>query len=333
MMRPEAGYLCLVLTTVLASLGQSFTIHQSAKRISSSTGRYSTTSDADFEKPRFVKDNQTVDPNFYNIPLEKAADLWTASVLETDNFDRKAGVPFMDSKSKDYYVDDILSVEVSRDGGLGLELLELAGGRADGIGITVVSGVTKGGNAEKAGIIPGDSISAVTVFESGSIGSSSAGLVEESKSRTCQTECRDFDNTIDALANFPGDEASAVYLDLKRIRRWPKINVQVEYPPSQVAEGVNNVKLLEFYAGENLKRALQNRGIILDDPGNPKCDYCGSNACYVSIVKGKTLLNPMGTTEEKLMKKNANVRLSCKTTVGYNMREGDLKVRVNLSQW
>lgn len=237
----------------------------------------------------------------------------------------------MDSKSKDYFVDDILSVAVSRDGGLGLELLELAGGRDDGIGITVVSGVVKGGNAEKAGIIPGDSISAVAVYETKT--SSSGGLVEETKSRACNCECKDFDNTIDALASFPGDEADAVYLDLKRIRRWPKVQVQVSYPPSQCAEGFNNVKQLEFFAGENLQRALRNRGIVLDDPGNPKCDYCGSNACYVSIDKGKDILNPMGVTEEKLMKRNPKVRLSCKTTVGYNMQEGEMKLRVNLSQW
>jgi len=243
---------------------------------------------------------------------------------------REAGVPYMDSKSKDYFVDD-LTLEVSREGGMGLELLELAGGRSDGIGITIISGVVEGGNAEKAGIIPGDSIAAVTVFETETSGSS-LGLVEETKSRIQECECRDFDTTMDTLINFPGDEKSLV-LNIKRIRRWPKVKIQVEYPPSQCAEGVDNKKQLEFFAGENLKMALQNRGIILDDPGSPKCDYCGSNACYVNIVKGKTLLNPMGMTEEKLMKQNPNCRLSCKTTVGYNMQEGDLKLRVNLSQW
>mmetsp|Transcript_24569 Transcript_24569/g.23610 ORF Transcript_24569/g.23610 Transcript_24569/m.23610 type:complete len:333 (-) Transcript_24569:427-1425(-) len=332
-MKVITGFSAFFFATELASLGQAFTISQRTGGFSSLV-RFSAPSESDFEIPRAVKDKQAVDPNIYNIPLEKAAELWTASVQESNNLDRIAGVPYMDSKSKDYYVDDILSVEVSRNGGLGLELLELAGGRDDGIGVTIISGVTKGGNAERAGIIPGDSISAVTVYETGTSGSaSSSGLVEESKSRVCDTECRDFDNTIDALANFPGDDASAVYLDLKRIRRWPKIQVQVEYPPSQCAEGVDNVKKLEFFAGENLKRALQNRGIVLSDPGNPKCDYCGSSACYVSIIKGKAILNPIGITEEKLMKQNTNCRLSCKTTVGYNMVEGDLKLKVNLSQW
>jgi len=86
--------------------------------------------------------------------------------------------------------------------------------------------------------------------------------------------------------------------------------VQVEYPASQCGEGFDPVKKLELFAGENLKRALQNRGIVLSDPGSPRCDYCGSNACYVSVFKGKQLLNPMGVTEEKLMERNPNVRLS-----------------------
>jgi len=319
---------------------QAFTINASplgtALSISASTQRLAAPSDSDFEKPRVVKDRQTVDPNVYNIPLEEAANLWTASVQESKNADREAGVPYLDTKSKDYFVDDIPSVQVSRNGGLGLELLELAGGRDDGIGITIVSAVTKGGNAEKAGILAGDSISAVTVFESetGNSGKSTGlALVEEINSRVCDTECRDFDNTIDALANFPGENAVEVYLDVKRIRRWPKIKARVEYPASQCAEGVDPVKDVEFFAGENLKRALQNRGIVLDDPGNQKCDYCGSNACYVSVVRGKSLLNPMGKTEELLMKRNPTVRLSCKTTVGYNMQEGELRLRVNLNQW
>lgn len=291
------------------------------------------TSSADFPKPLTVQDRNTVDPNRYNVDLETAADLWTASVQEQRNAEREAGVPYMDSKSKDYFVDDVRQLEVSRDGGLGLELLELAGGRADGIGITVVSVVKEGGNAEKAGILPGDAISSVTVLEEASSMDSSTAMTEETIQRTKNVECRDFDVTIDALANFPGEDAKFVILDMKRIRRWPKIKVTVEYSPSQCAPGVDNVKTLELFAGENLKRALQTRGIILDDPGNPKCDFCGSNACTMSVFKGKDLLNPKGMTEEKMMKFNPNCRISCKTVVGYNMQEGELGLRVNLSQW
>jgi len=121
-------------------------------------------------------------------------------------------------------------------------------------------------------------------------------------------------------------------MNLKRIRRWPKVQVRVEYPPSQCAEGVSNVREIELFAGENLRRALLNRGIIMDDPEAPKCDFCGGK-CTVRVMRGMGLLNPIGTTEEKLMKRNPKCRLSCKTTVGYNMQEGELQLRVNLRQW
>lgn len=279
---------------------------------------------------------QTLDPNVYNVDLEKAAELWTVSVQQERRFDRLPGVPFMNSKSKDYYVDDLDAVEISREGGLGLELLELAGGRDDGIGMTVVTAVLEGGNAARAGILPGDTISQVKVVASETTTAASSATVSEEVTnvRVCEIECRDFDSTIQALTEFPGDDAKTLFLGIKRLRRWPKVQLRVEYPPSQCAPGVDNVKMVELFAGENLKLALQSRGFVLDDPGNPKCDFCGSNACYVSIVKGKHLLNPMSSTEEKLLlKNNPNVRLSCKTKVGHNMQEGDVALRLNLSQW
>jgi len=301
-----------------------FTLHHHKHR---HTTLFSSPADSDFQKPIGVNDRNVVDANRYNVDLDTAADMWTASVQEQRNAEREAGIAYMDSKSKDYFVDDIPQLAVSRDGGMGLELLELAGGRSDGLGITIVSVVKEGGNAAKAGILPGDAIGSITVLEKGE----QSATMDETVQRTRNVECRDFDGTMDALANFPGD-AEVVYLDIKRMRRWPKIQVTVEYPPSQCAEGVDNVKKLELFAGENLKAALQNRGIILDDPGQPKCDFCGS-ACYVSISKGKHLLNPMGLTEEKRMKKNPTVRLSCKTIVGYNMQEGEISLRVNLGQF
>lgn len=321
----------LALATEVASFGTPSFGPSVSLRLGSSSlpPLFSARAEADFEQPRTVKD-RTVDANVYNIPVEKAAELWTVSVQEQDNADRRAGVPFLDTRSKDFFVDD-LTVEVSRDGGLGMELLELAGGRDDGIGVTIVQAITAGGNAEKAGILAGDAIARVTVEDSQAVPSPD-GLEETERRRTRDCEARDFEGTLSALADFPGD-SKRVRLGVKRLRRWPKVAVTVEYPASQCAEGFDPVQKLEFFAGENLKMALQNRGIVLDDPANPRCDYCGSNACYVSIVKGKHLLNPIGITEKKLMERNPNCRLSCKTTVGYNMQEGDLKLRVNLSQW
>jgi len=281
--------------------------------------------ESDFEAPRVVSDNGAVDANVYNIPLDDAAEIWTATVSAEPSIDREANVPYLDSKSKDHFVDDVV-LAVSRDGGLGMELLELAGGRSDGYGITVVTAVTKGGNAERAGIIPGDSIAAV-----GAIASSGSGLDVKETQEVISCECRDFDNTISALTTFP-PESNTLTLSIKRLRRWPKVQVVVEYPPSQCAEGVDNKVNLELFAGENLRRALLNRGIVMEDTKAGKCDFCGGK-CTVSVDVGFDLLNPMSTTEEKIMARNPKCRLSCKTTVGYNMQEGSLRLRVNLNEW
>lgn len=277
--------------------------------------------------PRITSD-RLVDANRYNVDLETAAKLWTASVQQERSAVREAGIPYMDSKSKDYFVDDVEDVVVSRDGGLGLELLELAGGREDGFGITIVTAVGEGSNAAKAGILPGDSIATVSVVSTTTDGS---GNVEQME-RTANCECMDFDNTIATLTQFPGDTDTELILGIKRMRRWPKVTVEVAYPPVQCADGADNKETIELFAGENLQRALLNRGIVMEDPNAPKCDFCG-NKCTVSVERGMNLLNPMGMTEQKIMAKNPKCRLSCKTTVGYNMQEGDLKLRINLRLW
>jgi hypothetical protein len=249
-----------------------------------------------------------IDPNTYNVDLETAVDLITCSVQPVESLMRAAGIPFIDVKSKDYFVDDI-DLVVSRVGGMGLELMELAGGRDDGFGITVITKVS--GNALQAGFFPGDSIAAVTVTSSLS---SSATLdqtmtVVQESTRVAGCECLDFDRTMDCLVNFPDESDTQVILSVKRIRRWPKIKVIVEYPPTQVAEGADNKVELELFAGENLRRALLNRGIVLEDPLSRKCDFCGTK-CTVNVTKGMKLLSPRGMTEAKIMANNPTCRVS-----------------------
>ncbi len=117
-------------------------------------------SQSNFDEPQSVQGTGAVDPNIYNVPVETAAELWTVSVSPDTKAGREAGIPFLDSKSKDYFVDDV-RVAMSRVGGMGLSLLELAGGRADTFGITIVSEVT--GNAATAGVLPGDSIASMQI--------------------------------------------------------------------------------------------------------------------------------------------------------------------------
>jgi Na+-transporting NADH:ubiquinone oxidoreductase subunit NqrF len=135
------------------------------------------------------------------------------------------------------------------------------------------------------------------------------------------------------------------------------VQVVVEYPPVQCADGADNKEILELFAGENLRRALLNRGIVMEDGKAGKCDFCGGK-CTVKIDMGMPLMNPMSTTEEKIMKNNPKCRvsllcrnfadqiihfpfvhsqmhpkISCKTVVGYNMQEGNVRLKVNLNEW
>lgn len=276
--------------------------------------------------------NGAVDPNTYNVDLQTAAELWTVSVSPENQIDRIANKPFLDVTSKDYYVDDetIVLTRSEASPGLGLELVELAGGRDDGVGLTIVEGVS--GNAEAAGVLAGDSIGSVEFATKTSTGSK-LNVEESIEAESLDCECRDFDFTFEMLTSIPpASEIESITLNIKRIRRWPRVKVLVEYPPSQVAEGAESTETLELFAGENLRRALLNRGIIMEDPQAPKCDFCGGK-CTVKIDQGMPLLSPMSTTEEKIMARNPKCRISCKTVVGYNMQEGNVRLKINLNAW
>ena len=213
-----------------------------------------------------------MDPNTYNVEsLSLATSLWRVSVQQDRNGLRAAGVPFMDSASKTHFVADETFVVSRGSGGLGMSLLEIAGGREDGVGMTVVESVVAGGPAERAGLLPGDSLS--EIGPAPRKGGGGGG-------RATPCECRDFDKTLEALAAFP-PEGGDLQLGVKRLRRWPVVDLTVHYPPSQCAPGVDPTRRLSLNAGENLQRALQARGIVLDDPGQRKCDFCGKPACYI----------------------------------------------------
>ena len=107
----------------------------------------------------------------------------------------------------------------------------------------------------------------------------------------------------------------------------------VEYPPIQCANPQDNTEQMELFAGENLRQALLNRGIVMEDTKlSRKCDFCGGK-CTVKIDMGMELLSPLSTTEAKIMAKNPKCRVSCKTTVGHDMKEGVLRLKVNLGEW
>ncbi|KAL3922601.1 MAG: hypothetical protein SGARI_006412 [Bacillariaceae sp.] len=247
---------------------------------------------------------------------------------------REAGV-YLGAKSSRELMVDTVKVELARrvGEGLGLQLLEIAGGREDGLGITVVDGVVEGGIADGSEVMPGDSIAGITVVKmSTSDGSSS--FSEQEMRESVETECLGYDKTVEAIMSLPPVESEdeKIILLLKRLRRKPK------YPPS---EGEPDTKL-ELFAGENLRRAMLTRGVKLNDPLSLRFDSggtgdCGGEAtcstCVVNVVDGGNLLNPQKTQEQQMLVKNPRWRLACKAIVGYGDQEGSMVIKVNPRQW
>ena len=133
-------------------------------------------------------------------------------------------------------------------------LTEIAGGREDGVGITIIEEILEGGNAENSGIVPGDSIVALTINKS-----SSEGMVVDQERIDVSTECLAYDPTIEAITSLPPPTSpdDEIILTVKRIRRQPKVNIKLQYPPEMDEPDAT----IELFAGENLRRAMLTRGI------------------------------------------------------------------------
>ena len=303
-----------------------------------------------------------VDLNQYNIEsLDRIQNEWTANVVQKVN--EKEVYTRLDVKSEKELFVDVVSVTFPRVAdGMGIELLEIAGGGKESqLGITLISGVTKGGPADGQDIRIGDSISKVSVIyrkkmekplvdddddddddDNDDVGVTNLSEIQDEF--TVNTECLSFDATIDALSTLPSQQSDATYdvyynLRLKRIRRKPKVTVKLQYPPSQNEPDTT----LELFAGENLRQGMLIRGVKLNDPLAQRFDTksggnCGAGGlcrtCAVSIMQGNDLLNPQRLAEQQMLADdNPRWRLACKAIVGFGMREGNMTVQVNPRQW
>lgn len=285
-----------------------------------------------------------VDRNTYNLPLDKIAQEWTAEVVPASSL-REGGI-YLGAKNGREIMVDTVQVELTRipGQGLGLELLEIAGGRDDGLGITVIDGIVDGGIAQEAcpvsgeRVMVGDSIVALSVRKNTN---QAAGVLLESQTvESVGTECYGYDKMIDAILSLPPPETNdeRIVLTLKRLRRKPKVTLKLQYPPSQNEPDTT----LELFSGENLRRAMLTRGVKLNDPLSERFDSgglgdCGAEGtcatCVVNIVEGNDLLNPQKIQEAQMLKKNPRWRMACKAIVGFGDREGSMTVRVNPRQW
>eukprot|EP00565_Helicotheca_tamesis_P004523 CAMPEP_0185727434 /NCGR_PEP_ID=MMETSP1171-20130828/3127_1 /TAXON_ID=374046 /ORGANISM="Helicotheca tamensis, Strain CCMP826" /LENGTH=297 /DNA_ID=CAMNT_0028396007 /DNA_START=236 /DNA_END=1132 /DNA_ORIENTATION=- len=294
----------------------------------------------------------------YNLSnLTTITSSWTVNIIpKTLDTPLKIELGLEKGKNRDLFVDTIV-INTKRGGkkkkgqGFGLELQEIKGGRSDGLGVTIVSGVVDGGLMEGEDVMVGDVISSIAVLQQSSSSSSSSqkeeGLEDRTTYVTANTECFDYDNTVAAISSLPQpkeeeeEEEQEVVVTLKRIRRKPIVTVNLQYPPSQNEPDTK----IQLYAGENLRLAMLVRGIKLNDPLAKRFDTknggnCGAGGlcrtCAVSVSRGKELLNPQKVAEEQMLEGEGGGgrwRLSCKAFVGYGMKEGEMTVQVNPRQW
>jgi ferredoxin len=260
------------------------------------------------------------------LPFDRISQEWSAKFQPKSDLTDE-GIYMVAKSSKELVVDTIHVSFPRRPGaGLGIELLEIAGGREDGVGITIVSQLIEGGCAYGSEILPGDSISKVAVWQ------------REEEIAAVATECLSYDVTVDMIRSLPSatsDQESYV-LTIKRLRQKPKIKINVQYPPSQRRTD----EVMELFSGENLRQAMLLQGIELTDDlakeyfEDKGSGTCGSEGfccqCAVSITGGAKLLNPQGTTEDQWLAENPRWRLSCKAI---GVKEGEMTIRVNPQQW
>lgn len=282
----------------------------------------------------------SVDLNQYNLPLDTVEKEWCA-VFVQKTADIEEGVYLGCKNTTEVYVD---TVETSflRKEGLGIELTELAGGRDDDLGITVVSGLVPGGSAEESGIVLGDSIAEVSLIRTKSqAGVDNRPLSQQQQEWSVKTECLSYDATVDAILNLPPKQEGYddfYAIKLRRLRRRPKIKVKLQYPPEQNEPDI----VIEMNAGENLRQGMLVRGVKLNDPLAKRFDTksggnCGAGGlcrtCSVSVLNGSEVLNDQRVAEKQMLADSPRWRLACKAIVGYGMREGEMTVRVNPNQW
>ena len=296
----------------------------------------------------------------YNLPPDVISGGWSAEYVTrtAKSQDEATDVRLAPKNPGDHFADTVrVEIPIVVPGSLGIELSEIECSDEDGIGIVIVNSLVPGGNAERAAIASarggetvmfGDSIVAAEAFATRRRG----GATDVTSVRT---ECLGYDSTARALSGMlssllaDGDDdergvrSATVVLTLKRLRRHPEIRVVVRYPPSRGLPP----ETMRLLPGDNLRMAMLRRGVELNDPlavrydgKAPGSGNCGGSAlcrtCAVSVVRGGELLSRPKTNESKMIEGTggiARMRLSCKSWVGYGMKEGEIVIQVNPRQW
>jgi C-terminal processing protease CtpA/Prc len=131
------------------------------------------------------------------------------------------------AKNKREILVDTVQVSFTRkvEAGLGILLQEVAGGRDDGSGITLVSSILEDGPAANSGILTGDSIIKVTVVKRQKV--EGTGMTDVETQVSVATECLGYDGTVEAIRSLPPAQTDdeTLVITVKRLRRKPKVRV------------------------------------------------------------------------------------------------------------
>mmetsp|Transcript_940 Transcript_940/g.1926 ORF Transcript_940/g.1926 Transcript_940/m.1926 type:complete len:399 (+) Transcript_940:119-1315(+) len=304
----------------------------------------------------------------YNLPPDVIAEGWSAQIVQRaattiDNQSRESDrvlgkatteIQVIPKNPQDHYAGTVrVAVPIPLDSpGLGIELLEIEGGREDGLGITIVTGLVPGGNAEKAVAMGQQQLDTImdgeTIMYGDTIVSAEMILQQRGSAntdiRSIKTECLGYDSTMDALRGMLSSldnsiQEASIVLTLKRLRRRPNLFVKIYYPPEQDEPP----ETIQLQAGDNLRMALLQKGIKLNDPlaqrydGKSYSGNCGGGSlcrtCAVNVLRGTELLSQPKDNEKKMIDDSPRWRLSCKSWVGYGMKEGEIVIQVNPRQW
>jgi ferredoxin len=243
---------------------------------------------------------------------------FVAHKLKLQCYDTDTGVYGIDTKDFHYGI-EALRVKLPFEPSLGLDLTEVAHGDLDNRGLVLVSGLS--GEASKSPIEIGDTI--IGVF---------AG--EDFKESTTALNFEETMNTIinaKLHASAAGDDT--IEIELNRLVAKAKIKLVVD-------DGSGKDQVIDALAGDNLRLVLMHHHLNLYDPKTHRLDQprvtgdCGGEGicgtCLVEVVEGMDALNNQGPQEKEIMTGRPKVwRAACKTILGADNQEAEIKVRLH----
>ena len=243
---------------------------------------------------------------------------FVAHKLKLQCYDVDTGVYGIDSKDSHYGI-EALRVKLPFEPSLGLDLTEVAHGDLDNRGLVLVSGLS--GEATKSSIEIGDTI--IGVF---------AG--EDFKESTTALNFEETMNTIvnaKLHASAAGDDT--IEIELNRLVAKAKIKLVVD-------DGSGKDQVIDALAGDNLRLVLMHHHLNLYDSKTHRLDQprvtgdCGGEGicgtCLVEVEEGMDALNNQGPQEKEIMTGRPEAwRAACKTILGANNQEAEIKVRLH----